>query len=302
MLTTPLTCTATNWTLLAHKLHIKWIDIDETNLNIDLVDLTKKLTSKTKLIVLVHWGGYPVDLGMLDLILAKHKQVYGYRPYVIEDCAHALGSMHEDESIVSIQNGNIRFFSFQAVKHLTCGDGGALVLPNQQMHERAKLLRWYGVDRNDNKKDLRCEADIGEWGYKFHMNDIAATIGIENLITFDERLNRGIENANYYHKQLWDTDGVQLVQHPHTLFGQSACWLYSILVQKPLEFYIRMEECGIATSKVHARNDLHSCVKQFKSPLPTLTRIADKITCIPVGWWVTDEDREYIVDCIKKGW
>jgi hypothetical protein len=63
-----------------------------------------------------------------------------------------------------------------------------------------------------------------------------------------------------------------------------------------------MKECGIVVSQVHERNDKHSCVKDFRSNLPTLDKTINKIVSIPVGWWVTKEEREYIVDCIKKGW
>ena len=75
-----------------------------------------------------------------------------------------------------------------------------------------------------------------------------------------------------------------------------------MLVENREGFYKWMKECGIAASQVHERNDKHSCMSEFKSNLPNLDKTIGKIVNIPVGWWVTDEQREYIVECIKKGW
>ena len=77
ILTTPLTCTATNWPILANNVKIKWVDIDPTTLNMDLDDLERKLSPKTKAIIVVHWGGYPLDLDRLKQIQEKAYQLYG---------------------------------------------------------------------------------------------------------------------------------------------------------------------------------------------------------------------------------
>mgnify|MGYP000371139010 CR=1 FL=1 len=193
VLTTALTCTATNWPIPANNLKIKWVDVDPKTLNLDLNDLRRKITSKTKVIMVVHWGGYPNDLDELKKIQRETKGLYGFEPMIIEDCAHAFGSTYKKEPIGS--HGNICTFSFQAIKHLTTVDGGLLVCPNQKLYDRGKLIRWYGIDRNSNRKDFRCEADIKEWGFKFHMNDVCATIGIENLKKVDEVIRKHKENA-----------------------------------------------------------------------------------------------------------
>ena len=78
--------------------------------------------------------------------------------------------------------------------------------------------------------------------------------------------------------------------------------IYSMLVDDRDGFYKWMKECKIVASQVHERNDKHTCVLDYKTQLPQLDRTIGKVVSIPVGWWVNDEDREYIVDCIKKGW
>lgn len=96
MLATPLTCTATNWPILANGMKIRWVDTDPETLNIDLDDLARKITPTTRAIVLVHWGGYPVDLDRLTHILDEAERLHGNRPQVIEDCADAFGATYKN--------------------------------------------------------------------------------------------------------------------------------------------------------------------------------------------------------------
>lgn len=298
VLATALTCTASNWPILANNLRIKWVDIDPKNLNMDLDDLERKITHKTKAIIVVHWGGYPVDLDRLKAIQEKAYNIYGFRPVIIEDGAHAFGTEYKGKKLGN--HGNIVMYSFQAIKHITSVDGGLLVLPNQELYRRGKLLRWYGIDRDGNRKDFRCEADIEEWGFKFHMNDVCATVGIENLRFADSIIGKHRNNAKFYDSQLSNTSGLTLLERHEDC--NSAFWIYSMLVENRDDFYRYMKECGIVVSQVHERNDKHTCVKEYRSALPTLDKIVPKLVSIPVGWWVTEDDRQYIVDCIKKGW
>ena len=298
VLATALTCTASNWPILANGLRIKWVDIDPKTLNMDLDDLERKITPKTKAIMAVHWGGYPIDLDRLKKIQQKAFELYGFKPAIIEDGAHSFGSEYKGQKLGN--HGNMVMYSLQAIKHITAVDGGVLVLPYQELYNRGKLIRWYGIDRDGNRKDFRCEADIEEWGYKFHMNDVCATVGIENLKHADEIIGKHRDNANYYDNTLQNVNGLTLLErHPD---HKSAFWIYSMLVENREGFYKWMKECGIVVSQVHERNDKHSTVIEYKTSLPTLDNTIGKVVSIPVGWWVTKEEREYITECIKRGW
>ena len=298
ILATALTCTASNFPILANGLKIKWVDIDPTTLNMDLDDLERKISPKTKAIILVHWGGYPNDLNRIKRIQEKAQQLYGFKPAVIEDGAHSFGSKYKDKYLGN--HGNMVMYSLQAIKHITAIDGGILTLPHQDLYNRAKLLRWYGIDRDSNRKDFRCEADISEWGFKFHMNDVCATVGIENLKHAGDIIKKHQSNAAYYDQHLKDVNGVTLLTRHND--RESAFWIYSLLVEDRDKFMKHMKDCNIVVSQVHERNDKHSCVREFKTSLPTLDKIIGKVVSIPVGWWITEEEREYIVNCIKKGW
>ena len=298
ILSPALTCFATNASILANNCKIRWLDADNTTANISIADLKKKLDKNTKIVYLVHWGGYPVDLDAIKKLQDEHCEKYGYRFMVIEDCAHAFGATYKGKKLGN--HNNICVFSFQAIKHLTTGDGGMIILPNNKLYERAKLLRWYGIDRNQrnyNRKDFRLESDIVEWGYKFHMNDINATIGLYNLPHIEGLLNKNRNNYKYLYDQLQSLDDVILFENKND--RESACWLFTMRVKKKNDFIEKMKEYGIMTSQVHNRNDLNSCVSGFKCDLPNLSELEKELICIPVGWWLVKEDLDYIINKIK---
>ena len=297
VLSTPLTCFATNAAIMANKAKIQWVDTDLETGNMCLEDLKNKLNEKTKVIYFVHWGGSPVNLDKLEEVKNYCFEKYGFRPYVVEDCAHAFGAEYKGKKIGT--HGNIGVFSLQAIKHLTTGDGGLIFLPNQELYDHCKLLRWYGIDRdkrNYKRKDFRLEHDIANYGYKFHMNDINATIGLANLPHMDKLLIKSRENGAYYNETLKNIKGVTLMKE----YGKSAYWLYTFRIEKKMEFIQFMKEKKVMVSQVHARNDLNSCLDESRTELPKLDIIEKDLICIPVGWWVTKENREYIVKCITE--
>ena len=297
VLTTPLTCTATNWPILANGLRIRWVDIDPATLNVDLDDLAPKVTPATRAIMVVHWAGYPVDLDRLRAIADQAEATYGSRPVVIEDCAHAWGSTFRGLPLGN--HGNIAVYSFQAIKHLTAGDGGLLVLPDQQLADRTRRLRWYGIDRNLGQS-FRCEHDIAEFGFKFHMNDINAAIGLANLHEVDLRVRRHQDNAAFYDRELKSVPGLTLTERAPD--RECSFWIYSILVDRREDFIAGLTSRGVMASPVHHRNDTHTCVAEHRALLPGLDSVADRVVSIPVGWWVSDDDREHIAQTIQQGW
>tara|TARA_B100000073_G_scaffold334304_1_gene326707 strand:- start:2874 stop:3977 length:1104 start_codon:yes stop_codon:yes gene_type:complete len=301
VLTPALTCFATTASILSYGVSIRWIDTDPNTGNVSIPDIKSKLTEKTKVIYVVHWGGTPVDLDELDQVLEDHKQIYGFKPSVVEDCAHAFGAKYNNKSLGN--HGNICVYSTQAIKQLTTGDGGIITLPTKEMYDRCKLLRWYGIDRDNrsySKKDFRLENDIVEWGYKFHMNDISATIGLSNLkVIEDEVLKKNKGNAKFLKNSI-KNEAIQLLTTPEK--SESADWLFTIKILngRKQEFIDYMLSKQIMVSQVHNRNDVNTCVESFQSPLPNLDVLEKQIVCIPVGWWLTEENREYIVKCVNE--
>jgi perosamine synthetase len=152
VITTPLTCTATNMPILQAGADIVWADVKE-DFNIDPESIEDLITEKTKAIIVVHWGGYPCDMKKIYAIVRKH---IGLK--IIEDCAHAYGSSYLGHPMGDCYYSDYAMFSFQAIKHLTTVDGGALCCKFERDYKRGKLLRWYGIDREgiqDQISDVR---------------------------------------------------------------------------------------------------------------------------------------------------
>lgn len=287
MLSTPITCTATNNPIINNNMDIFWVDIDPITGNItpktlkEAIEASKGLNRKG--ISIVHWGGNPCDVEEIAKIAAS------YDLKLVEDGAHSLGMEYNNKPFGYYSD--FAMHSFQAIKHVTSVDGGCLICKSKKDYERAKLLRWYGIDRTIREGiDLRCELDIIEAGYKFHMNDIAAVIGNENFKHLDNILNMHRENAKYY-DQIFEGKIKFVPENPN---GRSSYWLYTIHIDNRDELMQKLKEDGIMSSKVHSRNDTHTMVNKFKRNLPGVEAFNKTHLCIPVGWWITEKDREFI--------
>jgi dTDP-4-amino-4,6-dideoxygalactose transaminase len=290
VISTPMTCMATNVPILAMGARIVWADINPATGNIDPLDVERKITGKTKAVIGVHWGGYPCDIDELNQIGSK------YNIKIIEDAAHAFGASYHTQPIGSLSD--FTCFSFQAIKQLTTVDGGALTCRNTEDFRQGKLLRWYGIDREGERRDFRCEEDVKEYGYKFHMNDVSATIGIEQLKYVDDILQKHRENASYYRERFRGLKGLTLLEAKKDRKG--SYWLFTLKVHGREEFMQKMKDAGIVVSKVHARNDAHSVFAEFRCNLPGVDKFTSEQVSIPVGWWLSEKEREYIVKTVMK--
>jgi dTDP-4-amino-4,6-dideoxygalactose transaminase len=295
ILTPALTCLATNMPILSAGMRIKWVDTSPDSCNMDLDDLERKISPTTRAKIVVHWGGTTVDLDRLNDISTR------YNIPVIEDAAHAFGSTYNDKKIGT--TGNITVFSFQAIKHLCCTDGGAICLPTKELYDRAKLIRWFGLDRTKRSlpgTDFRLESDVSEWGLKWHMNDLNATIGICNLPLAIQNIELGRANVEYYQKELSGLKHVSLFDIDPRV--NPSYWIYTIRITggKKQDFIRYMTERKIVVSQVHNRNDTHSCMSEFRSSLPQLDILEKEIVSIPSGWWLSDIDRARVVSAIRE--
>ncbi len=288
VVTTPMTCAATAMPVLAENARIIWADIDPSTGNIDPVDAERKIEPDTKVILAVHWGGQPCDMDALMHAGRRHGLP------VIIDAAHALGAEWDGEPVGG-PFADFTCFSLQAIKHITTIDGGILATRDPDDYRRGKLLRWYGIDREADQADARIEADIGEWGYKFHMNDVAATIGLAQLGHLDRVLAAHRANAAFY-------DDVLGARQPVPAAAKGAWWLYTLLLRDRWNreaFTGWMTMRGIRVSQVHARLDGHSCFREFRAgPLPGVDEFYERMCCIPVHWGLSREDRGRVATAV----
>lgn len=272
IISTPMTCSATNLPIMAFGAKIVWADIDPRTGLIDPGDVARKVTARTRAVIAVDWGGQPADYDALRLVTA------GRGIKIIEDAAHAFGASYRGRALGLI--ADYTAFSFQAIKHLTTGDGGALVVPVGHS-KRARNLRWFGIDR-EAETEFRGETDIPEWGYKFHMNDIAATIGLANLVLVGGVLARHRANAEHLNEHLDERFTRTTPEYRHV----GSWWIYTTLLKNRDErdrFKKWMTDRGVQVSQVHWRNDKLSCFAQFRDEhLPGVDEFSSRMICLPV--------------------
>lgn len=287
VITTSMTAEPTNTTILQLGAVPVFADVELSTGNLSPESVESLITKKTKAICVVHYAGYPAKLNELRKIADRNNLS------LIEDCAHALGGEYTDKPIGSI--GDYSIFSFQAIKHMTTVDGGVLALKNSEKVDLARRLRWFGL----SKGVPRTEVDITRFGYKYNMSNVAAVIGLEQLKGVSPLLERHRDNGRFFNLALANIPGispafVEKIANP-------SYWLYTLGTDDFEDVERLLNSNGIMASKLHRPNHLHSVFKPFYSNLPQLQEFYKKLIHIPCGWWVTDEQRERIVNLLKRG-
>ncbi|MEK6765497.1 MAG: DegT/DnrJ/EryC1/StrS family aminotransferase [Planctomycetota bacterium] len=302
VITTPMTCMATTIAILNVGLKPYFVDIDPfTGLlsPLALEGIPGNIKEKAAALVTVHWGGNTINIVGLSEFANKHGIM------IVEDAAHALGStthaLDGDSAIVGGWNapGDFTCFSFQAIKHVTTGDGGGVSFKHKKHWERSKPFKWFGIPRDERKEHIlgHSSYDIIEAGRKWQMNDIAASIGIASLSDFKRNLERRRKVAAIYddYFPVITKKGdfpVSVITSPG-----SSYWLYTILVRDPYHFSESMRAQEIEVSNVHVRNDNYSVTDGFtggRLKMPGLDYFSEHAMCIPIGPWITDDDASFI--------
>ncbi|ODN53651.1 pyridoxal-5'-phosphate-dependent protein [Acinetobacter sp. 51m] len=288
VISTALTAEPTNVAIKMVGAEVRWADIDINNGNISPEAIEKEINSKTKAIIVVDYAGIPVDVKRIQAISKK----YGIP--VIEDAAHAIGAKFDGK-----KTGNhfpFTVFSFQAIKHLTTIDGGALQIQDEKLYEQGKVIRWFGLD----KKLTRLDNNIKVQGYKYHMNNVNACVGLLQLERLNLLVDQYIENGKYLDQNLKGINGVELIQYYEN--SEPSYWLYTLKVENRSAFIDMMTKNGISASELHKRNDLHDYLNDHPSKLSNLDDFYNKMVHIPCGWWVTKDDLDKMINLIRKGW
>lgn len=267
-------------------------DINLYDGNISVQSIREKITPKTKAIIPVHWAGYPCDMDEINSIAQE------YNLSVIEDAAHAFGAEYKGQKIGSISR--FTSFSFQAIKHLTTGDGGALCCKSEEDANLVKRLRWFDIDRENTKTGFlgEREYDAIHVGYKYHMNDIAATLGIENLKGIDSKLERIQAIAKRYESELQNVPGVELMKYQSD--RKSCYWLFPLLVDNRDKFIEGMRREGIPVSVVHQGIDKNSLFGGVQNNLVNQRAFDERQVHIPIHDALTNSQVDKIIQTIWK--
>jgi len=288
------TCTATNIPFLHMGARIRFADLQKDTLNIDHNHVRDLINEKTKAIVCVHYGGLPCDMDDLQRIADE----FGIP--IIEDAAHALGATYRGKNVGEISDYTM--WSFQAIKHITTGDGGMLAIKDKNKLEKAKRIRWFGINRAAKQGGI-WENDIVEAGFKYQMNDIAASMGIAALEEFDEVLAHRQKLLYFYQRELERFPDVRLIglnkgDRTH------AAWLCTILVENRHELQKKLVSYGIESNQMHFRNDRYTIFENHLEgcEFPNMDEIENNYLVLPLHHKMSEDDVVRVCEQIKKGW
>lgn len=282
VITTPVTFVSTNHAILHEGLTPVFADVDPGTGIIDPASIAARITSRTRAIIVVHYGGCPAPL---DEIYALADSCGAT---VIEDCAHACGAMYKGSRVGS--RGVLHAFSFHAVKNLPMGDGGALTVRSESSRDRLRRLRWLGIDRDTYRRTktsgYEWDYEVTEVGFKYHMNDIQAAIGLAQLTRLDEENERRKAIADLYRESL---AGVAAIGLPPELQDRcSSNHLFPVLVEKRNRVAERMRAEGIGVGVHYRRNDEYPMYE--KTELPGAELFTTRVMSLPMHLDLSDED------------
>ncbi len=273
-------------------------DILPDTLNIDPNDVAKKIVPKTRAIIGVDIAGHPCDLDELMAIASENGLIF------VEDAAHSCGASYKDKPIGSI--APFTCFSFHAVKNLTCGEGGAITAQDEWYQKWFNEMRWLGISRDTWK---RSETDKGyqwkywveELGFKYHMSDIAAAIGVVQL----KRLSQLNQIRQYivseYNRAFHDIDWLTLPQERS--YVKSSWHLYQIKLPDETSRDRMINHLlgeGITPGVHYLPAHLHPYYRQFKSICPVASEIWRCILSLPIFPDLSHQEQEKVIDAVRK--
>jgi len=301
VVSTPMTCIASNTPIINLGGSIKWTEVDPMNGMITVENIKKKIDKDTVAISFVNWGG----------VIPEIDKIYNYcrskKILVIQDAAHSFLAKYKNKPVCNF--ADFTCFSFQAIKHFTCGDGGAIISKTLLNYKKSKKLKWFGYDR-DNSKDSQGnwkkpqeDVDIleNDVGYKFNMNNVSAAIGLGEIKNINKTISKHIKNAQLYNRLFKNHYKITPIKQNSN--ARSVYWVYTLILDKSLNRDIIIEELkkfGISSGQIHIPNDIYSCFKKYKTKLPGVRKFSKSQLNLPCGWWLNSKDINFIAKKLIK--
>jgi perosamine synthetase len=295
VVTTPMTFVSTNHAILYNDAEPVFADIEADTLNIDPESIEENLTDRTRAIVVVHYGGHAADMDRI-LALAAERGLP-----VVEDVAHGMGGSYKGRMLGSL--GTVGSFSFHAVKNLATGDGGMISLADQEADAWLRRLRWVGIDkdtwdRSEVDEKYSWYYTVQELGYKYHMNDITAAIGLAQLDKLDEANQCRRDIADYYDERFADLDWLQTPVQKD--YARSARHNYVIQLDRRDELMAHLRDRHISTGMHYLPNHLYAMYRGYRAEVPVTERVWRRLVTLPLYPGMTDLDVDRVVEGVRS--
>ena len=298
VITTPITFAASANCVLYCGGKPVFADIDPQTYNIDAEDIKRKITARTKAVIPVHLAGQPCDMD------AIHKIAEEYHLMVIEDGAHALGSVYKGKKIGALSD--MTTFSFHPVKPITTGEGGMVVTDDEELYQRLMLFRSHGITRDAS---LLTE-DGGPWfyqqlelGYNYRITDIQCALGCSQMKKLQRFIGRRRELAARYDEALKDCPHLLLpYQLPQT---ESGYHLYIIQVTDcdRRQVFEELRAKGVGVNVHYIPVYYHPYYREHGYGdvcCPHAEQLYQRMMSIPLHAGMTDAQQDYVIQCIKE--
>jgi len=295
-----LTFSATASAVLYNRLIPVFVDSDPVTLGIDLEDLNRKYDKDCVAVIPVHYAGHPVPMDKL-MPWAKEKNLK-----VVEDCAHAAGVVYKGKTLGTW--GDIGCYSFEEKKCMTTGDGGMICSDAPELMKNIKAYRWVGIDKDNwktaqsyvdtNKDAMHWFYEINLLGYKYNMNDLAASIGVVQLKKLPQMNIRRSEIIRRYLDGIQGIEGIKplLPFDPENYYYQ----MFGIRTEKRDELMIYLKSKGIATGCHYTPLSMQPLFKPFAYACEYIEKEADKFITLPLHADLTNEEVDYIIENLKS--
>ena len=279
-------------------------DVDLSTQNIDPTDIEKKITKKTKALLIVHFAGRPCDMDKIMKIVKK------YRLYLIEDCAHSIESKFKGKNLGTF--GTFGCFSFYATKNLSIGEGGMLITSNKKFYDKARILSLHGMDKaawNRYGKQGYRHYDVSAVGYKYNLMDLLSVIGIEQLKKININYKKRQRIWNLYYKNFKQT-GLKIPSKFNSKIMKHSFHLFNIFLKKDRdgisrdEAILRLHRKKIGVG-IHYRSiPEHSIYrKKFKwkiNDYPNAKKIGRETLSLPLSPSLTKNEVLKVIKNIKS--
>ncbi|NPE27401.1 UDP-4-amino-4,6-dideoxy-N-acetyl-beta-L-altrosamine transaminase [Methanococcoides sp. SA1] len=298
IITTPFTFVATSNSIIYNGLKPVFADINNKTFNIDPEDIRKRITDKTKAITYVDYAGQPCEIKEIREIADE------YDLYLIEDACHAIGAEYNGKKVGNF--ADLTIFSFHPVKHITTGEGGAVVTNDDELHEKLSLLRNHGIDKSAEERygpNSSWAYDMKYLGRNYRITDFQCALGMSQLKKLDMFIEKRIEFAKMYNDMLHDVDFITL---PDEISNVKHVWhLYTILLDDSIDrdiFFKEMRSLGIGVNLHYIPVYRHSYyMNNFsfeKDDYPVAESVFKRIITLPLHPRMSKNDVAYIVNSI----
>lgn len=303
VITSPMTFPATANVVVHCKAKPVFVDVERETMNIDPENIESKITSKTKVIIPVHFTGRPCKMDQIMMIAKK------YNLYVVEDAAHAIESKYRDKKVGSI--GDITIFSFYVTKNLVTGEGGMATTDNLDWHQEMTVKSLHGIDadawRRYSSEGFRLYDTVYP-GYKYNMTDIQASLGLHQLEKLEENLKVRLSYWKRYNEAFSGLPEITLPLEEKNI--RHARHLYTILLNLERlkisrdQFVLALKAENIGSGVHYRALHLHSYYRNSfgyrYGDFPNAEYISERTVSLPLSAKTTEVDVEDVIKAVRK--